>query len=86
MRFPAGRAPDESSAAIRRESAYRFMWKMAGNLPDFEKASREIHCKAYYWFDKLISDWPEDIRTHVGRLVERVQETQAALERDRQAG
>lgn len=53
-----------------RDAASKFMWAMAGNLPDFEEASRAFSRKEYERFDGLIENWPDDIRGHVRRLVE----------------
>jgi hypothetical protein len=57
-------------ARLAREAASKFMWVMAGNLPHFEEASRALFAKDLGRLDTLIRDWPEDIHTHVERLVE----------------
>jgi hypothetical protein len=56
-------------ARIAREAASKFMWVMAGNLPNFEEASRALFAKDQERFDVLIRDWPEDIYKHIERLV-----------------
>lgn len=56
-------------ARIAREAAGKFMWAIAGNLTNFEEASRALFAKDQKRLDGLIRDWPEDIRNHVGRLV-----------------
>jgi hypothetical protein len=45
------------------------MWAMAGNLPHFEEASRALFAGDRERFGNLISDWPADIRSHLGHLV-----------------
>ena len=53
-----------------REAAGKFMWAIAGNLVNFEEASRALFAKDEKRLGALIHDWPEDIRDHVRRLVE----------------
>jgi hypothetical protein len=57
---------------IRRaqNTAYRFMAAMAGNLPGFEEAARALFARDRERFDSLIGGWPEDVRGHLGRLVQ----------------
>jgi hypothetical protein len=50
------------------EAAGKFMWAIAGNLPDFEEASRALYAKDRNRLTVLIRDWPEDIRNHIERL------------------
>jgi hypothetical protein len=56
---------------IRRsqEASYRFMSVMAGNRPGFEEATRALFARQPERLAELIRDWPEDIRTHLLRLV-----------------
>jgi hypothetical protein len=63
------RGRGQELARIAREAASKFMWVMAGNLPHFEDASRALFAQDQERFDALIRDWPEDIRTHLERLV-----------------
>lgn len=60
----------EENARIAREAASRFMWAMAGNLPDFEEASRALFAKDHDKLASLIAKWPKDIRNHVQKLVD----------------
>jgi hypothetical protein len=64
------REPGKQRARLAREAASKFMWVMAGNLPGFEEASRALFAKDQGRLDQLIRDWPEDIRTHLERLVQ----------------
>jgi hypothetical protein len=57
---------DRSRAA--RDAAYHFMSAMAGNLANFEEASRALFAHDRRRFAGLIADWPTDIRDHVVRL------------------
>ena len=57
---------DRSRAA--RDAAYHFMSAMAGNLPNFEEASRALFAGDRRRLAGLIAGWPEDIRDHVVKL------------------
>jgi hypothetical protein len=57
---------DRSRAA--REAAYHFMSAMAGNLANFEEASRALFADDRRRFTGQIASWPADIRDHVVRL------------------
>lgn len=51
-----------------REAAGKFMWAMAGNLPDFEEASRALYAGDSTRLTDLTHDWPQDIRDYLFRL------------------
>ncbi|WP_314953391.1 DUF2239 family protein [Bradyrhizobium cosmicum] len=51
-----------------RDAAYHFMSTMAGNLPQFEEASRALFADDRRRFTGLIADWPTDIRDHIVKL------------------
>ena len=57
---------DRSRAA--RDAAYHFMSSIAGNLPNFEEASRALFAGDRRRLAGLIAGWPEDIRDHVVKL------------------
>ena len=61
--------PDRERAKITRDIAGKFMWSMAGNLSDFEEASRALYAMDWGRFDKLICRWPKDIRNHLRKLI-----------------
>ncbi len=63
------RDPEEEAARLAREAASRFMTALAGDLPNFEEASRALFGKDGPRFEELIAEWPQDIRTHVLRLL-----------------
>ena len=56
---------------LGQEAAYRFMSAMAGNRPHFEEATRALFANDPRRFEKLIAEWPTDIRDHTANLAER---------------
>jgi len=50
------------------ERAYHFMSAMAGDLPDFEEATRALFADNRTRFCELIADWPDDVRDHAFTL------------------
>ncbi|APR88576.1 hypothetical protein A7982_13925 [Minicystis rosea] len=61
------REPEKEQARLAKEAASRFMTAMAGNLPDYEEASRALFAGDRARFTKLIRKWPKDIRKHLER-------------------
>ena len=57
-----------TARAQARDAAYHFMSTMAGNLPQFEEASRALFADDRRRFVGLIADWPADIRDHIVKL------------------
>ncbi|VVD72157.1 DUF2239 family protein [Pandoraea fibrosis] len=51
-----------------QERAYSFMSTIAGDLPDFEEASRALFAHDIDALGTRIAGWPEDVRTHLLRL------------------
>jgi uncharacterized protein len=51
-------------------AAYRFVSVMAGNRPNYEDATRALFGGDALRFEKLIADWPADVRSHALQLVE----------------
>lgn len=62
-------APDADRARLARAAASRFMWVMAGDLPDFEEASRALFASDREKFQTLTGAWPKDIRDHLDSLL-----------------
>jgi hypothetical protein len=60
----------ESGDRVRgaQEAAYRFMSAMAGNKPNYEDAIRALFAGDLPRFEKLIAEWPADVRDHARRL------------------
>lgn len=61
---------DRNRAA--RDAAYHFMSAMAGNLANFEEAARALFADDRRRLAGLIAPWPDDIRDHIIKLVERI--------------
>jgi len=51
-----------------RESTYRFMSEIAGDLPGFEEATRALFAGEQQGFLERIAAWPDDVRTHLDQL------------------
>lgn len=52
-----------------RDSAYRFIWAVAGNFENAEEAIRALHARKDARLEELMEKWPSDVREHVLRLV-----------------
>ena len=59
---------DRDRQRAARDAAYHFMSAMAGNLPNFEEASRALFADDRRRFVSQIANWPDDIRDHVVKL------------------
>jgi hypothetical protein len=59
---------DRDRQRAARDAAYHFMSAMAGNLRNFEEASRALFADDRRKFTGLIASWPSDIRDHVVKL------------------
>lgn len=59
---------DGSRAREARDIAYRFMYAVAGNQPDFEEVSRALYAGDADTFHALTEVWPAGVRDHVRRL------------------
>jgi hypothetical protein len=53
---------DDRRIRQAQEAAYRFMSAMAGNAPHYEDAIRALFANEPAGFEKLIADWPADVR------------------------
>jgi hypothetical protein len=62
---------DGDRARLAQEAAYRFMSTMAGDRPHYEEAIRALFANDRDRFEKLIAEWPADIRDHAASLAER---------------
>lgn len=56
------------TAKDHHDTAFRFLNVMAGDLPGFEEAVREIYAGNKVGYDHYSYDWPRDIRDHGRRL------------------
>jgi hypothetical protein len=59
---------DRDRQRAARDAAYHFMSAMAGDLRNFEEASRALFADDRRKFMSQIASWPADIRDHVVRL------------------
>jgi hypothetical protein len=59
---------DKDRSRDARDAAYHFMSAAAGNLPNFEEASRALFADERRRLATLIAAWPSDIRDHIVRL------------------
>ena len=59
---------DRDRLRAARDAAYHFMSAMAGNLVNFEEASRALFADDRRRFAGLIADWPVDVRDHIVKL------------------
>jgi hypothetical protein len=59
---------DRDRRRAARDAAYHFMSAMAGNLGNFEEASRALFADDRRRFTALIVSWPPDLREHVVKL------------------
>ena len=53
---------------LRQETAYRFMFSMAGDLPGYEEAIRALFADDRTAFDAQVKRWPPDVAGHARRL------------------
>ncbi|GGB59377.1 hypothetical protein GCM10011505_45180 [Tistrella bauzanensis] len=53
---------------MARETAYRFMNAMAGDLSGYEEATRALFAGDRSGFEAQIADWPADIAAHARQL------------------
>ncbi|MFT3923774.1 MAG: DUF2239 family protein [Myxococcales bacterium] len=62
------RDPGEQRARKTRAAASRFMTALAGNLPNYEEASRALFAGDQPQFEAHIKGWPKDIRKKLEEL------------------
>jgi hypothetical protein len=58
-----------------QEAAYRVIFALAGDLVDFEEATRAFYAKDYARFDAISAVWPQDVGAYVRGFVARVAST-----------
>ena len=67
---------DRVDPRVIHERISRFMLSMAGNLPDFEEATRALYAGRYDQLRQYMQCWPDDIGAYVMRQLP--EETQAS--------
>ncbi|MEZ5064018.1 MAG: DUF2239 family protein [bacterium] len=55
---------DRDRVRVAREVTYRFLFAMAGDLPDFEEATRALFANDRARFEEKLAAWPADVRDH----------------------
>ncbi|WP_296581411.1 DUF2239 family protein [Xanthobacter sp.] len=60
-------APQQQRRAAQT-AAYHFMQALAGDLPDYEEATRALFADDRAGLEQMTAGWPPDIRTHALRL------------------
>ena len=60
-----------------RDATSRFMWAMAGNLPNFEETARALYAKEIAAMESLVAQWPADVRDHVLRMAREAERLEA---------
>ena len=53
-----------------RDRAYRFLHALAGDLPDFEAASRALFAGDRDGLEACLAGWPEDVGDYVRKLLD----------------
>jgi uncharacterized protein len=61
--------PEEDQKRRRIAVAGKAMWNLAGDLPDFEEASRVLYRGEKTRLESLMETWPEDVRGYLIRLL-----------------
>lgn len=59
---------DKDRIRNAQERAYRFISAIAGNLTEFEEASRALFANDQARFSEFAAEWPEDVRNYAIRL------------------
>jgi hypothetical protein len=80
------RGKERGLARKAREAAGKVMWTLAGNLPDFEEASRALYAKDDARLAQLAASWPVDVARHVERLVAEARRLEALAEAEERHG
>jgi hypothetical protein len=64
------RAPGSQQAQLVRDAASKVMWALAGDLPNFEEASRALFAKDTVLFARLVRKWPKAVRGYLTRRLD----------------
>lgn len=59
------REPGTQRERRMRDATARMMWAMAGDLPNFEEATRALYADDAERMAELMSAWPLDVREHI---------------------
>jgi len=64
------REPDRAHIRKAQAAASKAMTTLAGNLPNFEEASRSLFARDEKSWRKLVKSWPGDVRKYLARLLD----------------
>jgi hypothetical protein len=65
------RDPEEERRRLAIEATSRVVSALAGNLPNYEEATRALFARNWTRFGELIAGWPKDIKGYAQRLADR---------------
>jgi hypothetical protein len=65
------REPEKQRARLAMDAACRLMSAIAGNLPNYEEATRALYAQDRERFETLIQGWPKDMREYLVRVAYR---------------
>ena len=65
-----GETPDDRMRE-RVDAAHAFLWALAGDLPDFEEATRALFAREWYELERRTAEWPADVRSQMHELLGR---------------
>ena len=63
---------DADAVRLAQEVTYRVMTTLAGDLPNYEEATRALFARDRARFEDLVTTWPKDVAAYVIELSERV--------------
>jgi hypothetical protein len=69
---------DQDRAGEAQQATYRVMSVLAGNLPQFEDATRALFARDDAAFDARVARWPDDVRTYISSLAATERRTRVA--------
>ncbi|MEN9508778.1 MAG: hypothetical protein RLZZ621_1341 [Gemmatimonadota bacterium] len=56
---------NDERVRVARETAYRFLYAVGGNLPQFDEVSRALFAGDQPRLESLTADWPRDVRDYL---------------------
>ena len=69
---------EEESLRLAVDAAHHFMWDIAGDLPDFEEATRLLFAHDLADFHRHVAHWPPAIRAQLKRFLDPAERALAA--------
>ncbi len=66
----ASKSGEGDQKRASQEACYRFISVLAGNLPNFEEATRALYAGDRATFQELIAAWPMDVQVYAFKLSE----------------